>query len=110
MIEYKGYIGRVEFDSDTNLLHGEVVGTRDVITFVGRSVDEIRQAFRDSVEDYLELCRERGEEPDQPYSGELVLRLDPELHRRLSELARASGKPLDTWIAERLQQEALSKA
>ena len=110
MIEYKGYVGRVEFDPDTNLLHGEVVGTRDVITFEGRSVEEIRQAFEDSVEDYLELCRERGEDPDRPYSGELVLRLDPDLHRRLSLLAGASGKPLDAWIAERLQREALTEA
>ena len=110
MIEYKGYVGRIEFDPDTNLLHGEVVGTRDVITFDGRSVDEIRQAFQDSVEDYLELCRERGEDPDRPYSGELVLKVDPELHRRLSELAGASGKSLDAWIAERLQREALTRA
>lgn len=110
MIEYKGYVGRVEFDPDTDLLHGEVIGTRDVITLEGRSVDEIRQAFQDSIEDYLELCRERGEEPDPPYSGELVLRLDPELYRRLSELAGASGKPLDAWITERLQREALAEA
>ena len=56
MLEYKGYTGRVEFDSDARLFHGEVVETRDVITFQGTNVDELEQAFRDSLDDYLEFC------------------------------------------------------
>lgn len=71
MIEYKGYIGKVEFDSDENAFHGEVVNTKDVITFVGRSVTELQEERKNSVEDYLAFCAERGEEPDRPSEAEL---------------------------------------
>lgn len=57
-MEYKGYVGKAEFDDEAGVFYGEVVNTRDVITFQGRSVDELREA--DSVEDYLEFCAERG--------------------------------------------------
>jgi predicted HicB family RNase H-like nuclease len=77
MMTHKGYQGRVEFDDEAGLFHGEVSGTRDVITFQGRAVDELRQAFRDSVDDYLDWCAARGKAPDRPYSGRLLLRLDP---------------------------------
>ena len=66
MMEYKGYLGRVEFDDDTQTFHGEVINTRDVITFQGQSDVDLMQALRDSVEDYLEFCAERGEVPDTP--------------------------------------------
>jgi predicted HicB family RNase H-like nuclease len=66
MMEYKGYLARVEFDDEANPFHGEVINIRDVIAFQGKSVGELRQAFEDSVEDYLAFCAERGEEPDQP--------------------------------------------
>jgi predicted HicB family RNase H-like nuclease len=66
MIEYKGYLSRVEFDDEANIFHGEVINIRDVITFQGKTVDELRKAFEDSVEDYLAFCAERGEEPDKP--------------------------------------------
>ena len=59
MMKYKGYSGHVEFDSDAGIFHGEVVDTRDVITFQGKSVDELETAFKDSIEDYLEFCSKR---------------------------------------------------
>jgi predicted HicB family RNase H-like nuclease len=66
MREYRGYRGRVEFDAEAKIFHGEVVGTRDVITFQGVSLEELAAAFRVSVDDYLEFCAERGEKPDRP--------------------------------------------
>jgi predicted HicB family RNase H-like nuclease len=62
MMEYKGYIGIVEFDDEAGIFHGEVINLRDVITFQGESVQELRQAFQDSVDDYLAFCAERNEE------------------------------------------------
>lgn len=63
MMEYKGYYAKVEYDDGANSFHDEFNNLRDVITFEGETVDEIRQAFRDSIEDYLAFCAERGEDP-----------------------------------------------
>ncbi len=65
MLKHKGYIGKVELDADTGILHGEVAGIRDVVTFRGKSVREIKQAFRESVDDYLAYCHSRGEQPEK---------------------------------------------
>lgn len=109
MLEYKGYFGHVEFDDHADRFHGEVVGIRDVVTFQGRSVDELRSAFEESVDDYLEFCRERGEEPDKPCSGRFVVRLSPDLHRKLSLLAAATGKSLNTCVADCLEHEVAER-
>ena len=104
MMEYKGYVGRVEFDDDACIFHGEVVNTRDVITFQGASVRELRSAFRESVEDYLAFCAERGEEPEKPYSGQFVTRVSPSLHRKISIAASLTGKSLNAWVTEQLER------
>jgi predicted HicB family RNase H-like nuclease len=104
MLKYKGYTGYVEFDDEAGIFHGEVLDLRDVITFQGKSVEEIEQAFRDSVNDYLEFCEERREEPDKPFSGRLMLRLPPHLHRKAYVSARREGKSLNQWIAEKLER------
>lgn len=105
MMEYKGYIGKVEFDPDAMMLHGEVVGIRDVVTFQGRSVGEVQKAFRESVDDYLAFCKERGEEPNKPCSGQFVVRVDSDLHRKAAMLAEASGKSLNAWVAGCMAKE-----
>lgn len=66
-MRYKGYEGTVMLDEDANIFYGEVTNLRDVITFRGASLEECRQAFRDSVNDYLEFCRRRGERPSKPF-------------------------------------------
>ena len=104
MLKYKGYTGHVEFDDESGIFCGEVLDLRDVITFQGKSAEEIERAFRDSVDDYLEFCQERGEEPDKPFSGRLMVRLPPHLHRRVYVSARREGKSLNQWIAEKLEK------
>ena len=103
MLKHKGYRGHAEFDDEAGLFHGEMLDTRDVITFQGTSVDELETAFRDSVEDYLEFCEERGEEPDKPFSGRLMVRLSPTLHRDLYVQAKQENKSLNGLIQERLE-------
>jgi predicted HicB family RNase H-like nuclease len=62
MMTYKDYLADVQFDDETGIFHGEVVNTHDVITFQGASIKELRKAFKDSIEDYLAFCKERGED------------------------------------------------
>jgi len=100
MMEHKGYIGKVEIDEEAGVLHGEVINVRDVITFEGRTVEELQQAFRDSVEDYLEFCSKRGEDPERPFSGKFVIRMPAELHREAYIRAKLADKSLNNWVTE----------
>jgi predicted HicB family RNase H-like nuclease len=103
-MEYKGYIAKVEFDDEAGLFHGEVMNTRDVITFQGDCVADIRQAFIDSIEDYLEFCASRGEKPEKPFSGRLVLRMPADVHQKVYLHAKASGMSLNEWINKAIQK------
>ena len=104
---YKGYEAVVEFDDDAGIFHGEVINTRDVITFQGESVHELKQAFEESVDDYLDFCASRGEDPEKPFSGTLSLRMTPELHRRVSLDARRKGMSVNSYIVEALQPKVM---
>jgi len=99
-MEYKGYFAKVEFDDDANIFHGEVINLRDVITFEGETVNELKEAFQDSVDDYLSFCSERGEAPEKPYSGKFVVRVEPELHKNITIEARKKGKSLNIWVKD----------
>ncbi|GGI67177.1 type II toxin-antitoxin system HicB family antitoxin [Deinococcus wulumuqiensis] len=103
-LEHKGYVGSVTFDAEAEILHGTVINTRDVITFQGESVTEIKTAFVDSVEDYLEFCAELGREPEKPMSGKFNIRISPLLHAQ----AVATAASLDISL-NRLVEEALSE-
>ena len=93
----------MKFDADASIFHGEVINTRDVITFQGQSVDELVAAFHGSVDDYLAFCTERGEQPDKPFSGQFMTRIPPELHREVNIAARVAGKSLNAWVTEQLE-------
>lgn len=99
---YKGYRGRAEYDCDSGCFHGEVVATKDVITFAGNTPSELRTAFEESVDDYLDFCKSRGEEPEKPYSGKFLIRIAPELHRDLAVQAKRRDISLNQLAAERL--------
>ena len=85
-------MGRVEFDDKADTFHGEVIGLRDVITFQGKTVDEVKQAFRGSVDDYLEFCAKRAEKPEKPFTGRFMLRIPPDLHGKVYAAAGKSNR------------------
>lgn len=102
MIEYKGYLAKIDIDEDARLFHGEVINLRDIITFEADCMDDLLQAFHDSVDDYLEFCNERGEDPEKPFSGKFLLRLDKELHRKIYLRAQLEDKSINSWVSDAL--------
>ena len=105
MLRHKGYLATIELDSDAGLFHGDVINARPVLTFQGRSIDELKSAFADTIADYEEWCRERGKEPDRPSGlAALTFQVPPELFQRLVEAAEQQGKTLDGFIEEKLER------
>ena len=104
MIEYKGYRATVDFDGEAKVFYGEVIDLNDVITFQGESVKELEQAFHDSVDDYLEFCKERGEKPEKPFSGKFVVRISPALHRAITLCAAEHKESVNTYVRDVLEE------
>lgn len=104
MMKYKGYQAIFKYDDEAELFHGEVIDTRDVIFFEGTSVKELNKEFRFSIDDYLAMCAERGQEPDKPFSGRIPLRISPEVHRAANAVAKSEGKSLNAWLAETIER------
>lgn len=104
MMEYKGYSGQITaLDDRQGILHGEVVGIEDVVTFQGKNAAEIVQAFHDSVDDYLAFCEERSEKPEKPFSGKFLVRVPPVLHRQASQAAGKAGVSLNSWVVSAIE-------
>lgn len=106
MKPYKGYSGSIEFDDEDMVFHGRVLGLRDIVTFEAQSAEELVKAFHGSVDDYLAFCKERGLEPQKPYSGKLALRTTPQIHALLSKAATNDGKSINQWISDTLEKVA----
>ena len=105
MMEYKGYLGTVEYDAQAKIFHGDIINTRDVITFQGTTVKEIDQAFKESIDDYISWCKEEGVEPEKPYSGKFNIRLSPELHRQTAILAKQMHVSLNSFVEKAITDE-----
>jgi predicted HicB family RNase H-like nuclease len=104
MLSYKNYSGVVEYDETGRLFTGEVIGLRDVITFQGRTADELEGSFRESIEFYLEMCERDGIAPEKPYSGRFNVRISPEMHRQIAQRAALHKVSLNQWINEALER------
>ena len=102
MIKYKGYIGKVSYDSHLKVFHGDVIGLNHVITFEGTNAKEIEQSFKDAIDDYLEMCEEEGIKPQKSFSGKFIVRLSPDLHEKLAFEAGLRNKSLNTFVVEAL--------
>ncbi len=104
MMEYKGYAaGPIDFDPEGNTFSGIVTGLKDVIHFEGTTARELARAFRASIDSYLKYCEETGQEPDRPFNGKILLRTDPELHRKAALRAAVEGVSLNRWISQQIE-------
>ena len=103
-MKHKGYAARIEYSEEDGCFIGHIAGIRDIVGFHGESVNELRSAFKEAVDDYLETCEKLGREPQKTYSGKLMLRIPPEIHAAVAIAAETSGKSINQLVAEILDQ------
>ena len=99
-MSYKGYSARIEYDEDDGIFIGRIAGIRDGVGFPADTVDGLRGAFHESVEDYLETCIKAGKEPQKAFSGQVMFRISLEVRRKAALAAELSGKSLNQWAEE----------
>jgi predicted HicB family RNase H-like nuclease len=109
-MSYKNYSARVDYDDEDGVLHGRIAGIQDVVSFHAKSVEELKAAFREAVDDYLATCAEIGKRPQKSYSGQMMLRIDPTVHANAAMAAELSGKSLNQWSEEVLAKAARREA
>ena len=97
---HKGYAAQIEFDPEDHIFVGRLAGISDIVTFHGASVVELEAEFRVAVDHYLAVSEKMGIAPQRPYSGEIELRISPEIHARAAVAAETHGKTLNQWVAE----------
>lgn len=106
-MKYKGYEARVVVEPEHRRFYGDVVHVRSAITFEGTSYEELEEAFHDAVDDYLDACKEDGIEPERPFSGRFVVRVDPEIHKGLATIAHRTRQSLNA-VATRAFEELIA--
>lgn len=99
-MEYKGYIAHIEQSEEDGCLVGHIAGITDIVGFHADTAPELQAAFEEAVEDYLETCEKLNKLPQKPYSGNLRLRIPPDIHVAIAKAAEASGKNLDQWATD----------
>ncbi len=95
VMTYKGFAARVEFDAEDELFVGRVAGINDVVGFHADTTQELKAAFYDAVDGYLDACVKLGKTPERTYSGKLMLRVRPELHQQLALASEVSGRSIN---------------
>ena len=103
MLEYRGYLGSVEYSDEDEVFHGRLEFIRDLVTYEGTDARGLKQAFRSAVDDYLTLCADQGRAPDTPLKGSFNVRPGRELHRRAMLFARSRGLNLNTVVSDALR-------
>ena len=106
IMKYKRYVARIEYDDKDRIFVGHLAGIKDIIGFHGTTVDELENAFHESVDSYLAICDATGRPAQKPYSGKLMLRVSPDAHAAVATTAAAHGKSINQWATEVLTRAA----
>ncbi len=104
MMKYKDYIAQIEYDEEDRIFVGHLAGIKDIVGFHGTTVDELEKAFHESVDNYLAISEETGRPAQKPYSGNLMLRISPEIHAAVATASQVQGKSINQWVSEILEK------
>lgn len=105
VITYKGYIGSVRYSEEDEVFHGRIEAINDLIMYEGTSVKELKKAFHEAVDDYLETCKEMGREPQKPFKGSFNIRIPSDLHKKAAEKATRMGVSLNQFVQKALEEK-----
>jgi len=104
MMKYKDYIARIEYDEEDRIFVGHLAGIEDIVGFHGSTVDELENAFHESVDNYLAISEETGRPAQKPYSGNLMIHISPDIHAAVATISQVQGKSINQWVAEVLEK------
>ncbi len=102
-MEYKGYVGSVEFSEEDNVLYGKVEGIRSLLSYEGRSVQELKEDFHKVIDEYLQDCSDEGITPERPFEGKVEILISPELYRKAADSASAKRISVDSFVENAIE-------
>lgn len=103
-IEYKGYVGSIEFSEEDSMFFGKVIGIRPLISYEGENAKDLINDFHGAVNDYLAACEAEGIEPEKAYKGSFNIRISPELHKKAAIIAMAHQISLNSFIESSIEK------
>jgi predicted HicB family RNase H-like nuclease len=103
-MEYKNYMGSVEYSDEDNILYGSITGIKDSVSYHGRSIDEIKAAFADAVDHYLDMCEAEGLQPDIPFNGTLGVSLSPNVYKQLVSFSASKNQTVNRSVEDAIKQ------
>lgn len=107
-LEYKGFRSKIEYSADDNLFVGRLIGIKDIVTFHGETVAELRKEMEGTVDFYIDVCEKSGKQLKKEYSGKVMLRLPNKLHEQIAEAAASAGKSINEWGRDVLESAVKS--
>ena len=105
VLTYKEFVGSVHYSTDDEIFFGKIEGIDDLVTFEGASVAELKKSFKESVDDYIEICKKANKAPEKSFKGSFNVRLNPELHKKAYRIAMIEGKTLNQFILQAVEHE-----
>jgi predicted HicB family RNase H-like nuclease len=105
VLKYKNFVATVKYSEEDEAFIGRLEGINSVVSFEGQSVEELKMAFKDAVESYLEFCHRKGiTEMQKSYTGIFNVRIDADLHRRAAIVAKTHGVTLNAFVKKSIER------
>ena len=109
IIKYKGYYGAVEYSDEDEVFHGQILFIKDLVTFEGESVKELKEGFKYMVDDYIETCKRLGKKPEKPFKGSFNVRIGSELHQKTALFVETHGYKSINSVVKKALEEKIEK-